>query len=650
MYYVSARLGLRLALVDRIVTPLWPPTGVAVVALTTFGFGVWPAIAVAAFAVNVSLADTALVAAVIAIGNTAAPVIAVALLKRLGFDTALERLRDAVMLVLVALASMTISASVGTAAVGASSSIKIADTWWVWWAGDAMGVLAVAPTLWVLLAYRSWRMTWQEALEAAALFGTLGALLVVLPHTDILFPLLPVIGWIAWRFQQRGAAPALLLTSIAIVLAAAHHRGVFEGKSVLQRMALLQGFNALAALTSMVFAAAVIDRRKILAELYQREHRIAETLQRSLMPALPTFPAIALAARYLPASDDSRIAGDWYDVIPLAGDKLGLVIADVAGHGIAAAAAMAQLRVGVRAYARAGSGPSATLRAVNEMAMDLHPGTLTTLLYGEYDPEQQHVRFANAGHPPPVLATRDGTARLLDVQPAVPLGIGPLDECEEAVHTLREGETLVFFTDGLIERRGLSLEVGLETLRSLAASGAAADDLDEMCDTIVSGIDARQTDDDVALLLFRPMSLVDATIRLSRPATPVAVADVRRLLRRWLEANGATDDEVFDIVLAVTEAQTNVVRHAYRQPEGFVEIDARIDDGEVTIIVRDHGTWRQAFADLGTEDGGRGLALIKAVMQLEVQRDAPGTELRLRRRLSEPQRPQARETDASLRR
>jgi len=128
-YYVSARLGLRLALVDHIVTPLWPPTGVAVVALTTIGFGMWPAIAVAAFAVNVSLADSASTAVLIAVGNTLAPVAAAMLLRRLAFDHRLERLRDAVVLVGVALASMAISASIGTAAVSTSESVRFLDTW-----------------------------------------------------------------------------------------------------------------------------------------------------------------------------------------------------------------------------------------------------------------------------------------------------------------------------------------------------------------------------------------------------------------------------------------------------------------------------------------------------------------------------------------
>src|SRR2546421_59584 len=173
-YYASARLGLELALVGHIVPPLWPPTGVAVVAVAAFGFSVWPAIALAAFAVNVTIADTPLVAAGIAAGNTLAPLAAVALLRHFGFDRSLARLRDALTLVAVALASMTISASVGTACVElAGSSSRIIDTWWVWWAGDAMGVLIVAPFLWSLARLRGTRIRWTDGMQGLALFAAL---------------------------------------------------------------------------------------------------------------------------------------------------------------------------------------------------------------------------------------------------------------------------------------------------------------------------------------------------------------------------------------------------------------------------------------------------------------------------------------------
>jgi integral membrane sensor domain MASE1/anti-sigma regulatory factor (Ser/Thr protein kinase) len=634
-YYASARLGLRLALVGHIVTPLWPPTGVAVVAVAAYGFSVWPAIALAAFAVNVSIADTPLVAAGIAAGNTLAPLAAVALLRRFSFDRQLARLRDAMTLVAVALASMLISASVGTACVElAGSSARVIDTWWVWWAGDAMGVLIVAPFLWSLARLRGTRIRWTSGMQGVALFAALIVASIYGSRAEdgLLFIVLPFVGWIAWRFQQRGAGPAALVASSIVILAAAHDRGVFRGEALLHKMVLLQAFNACVALTSLVFAAAVTERRHFLERLYEREHRIAEMLQRSLLPAeLPAPPGVDVAARYLPSSSESQLGGDWYDVIELGGDKLGLAVGDVVGHGISAAAAMAQLRVGLRAYALARRGPSATVRDVNRMAIDLHPGTMATLLYAEFDVGSRELRVADAGHPAPLLVPNDGDPFYLEVGHAAPIGVTADLHCQESVHTLPEGSTLLLFTDGLVERRNWTLDGGLERLRR--ASAVNGQDLDGLCDRILNRLDVGQAMDDVALLALRATSLAGLDLRLQRPATPVAVAEVRHVLRRWLRANGATEDEAFEILVACSEAQTNAVRHAYRGPEGVVDIEASTAASSVTITIRDHGTRRERSTSID-DHGGRGLPLMRELADVEVTVDQRGTEVTIRREVS----------------
>jgi serine phosphatase RsbU (regulator of sigma subunit) len=286
-----------------------------------------------------------------------------------------------------------------------------------------------------------------------------------------------------------------------VIHAATRGDGIFADESILDRMGRLQAFNASVALTSFIFAAAVTERRQILHELYQREHRIAETLQRSMLPQLPELPGVELAARYFPSSHDSQVAGDWYDVISLSGDKLGLVVGDVVGHGLSAAAAMAQIRMGLRAYAMSGDGPAATLTAVNRMVMELHPGTMATLLYAEYDPGAGVVRVANAGHPPPLVT--GAKAGFLECAPALPIGVAGDFACDETEHALTTGSTLVLFTDGLVERRGETIDNGLDALSRASGVGSTAD-IEALCDYITMAMDVASSTDDVAVLAVRP--------------------------------------------------------------------------------------------------------------------------------------------------
>jgi anti-sigma regulatory factor (Ser/Thr protein kinase) len=199
------------------------------------------------------------------------------------------------------------------------------------------------------------------------------------------------------------------------------------------------------------------------------------------------------------------------------------------------------------------------------------------------------------------------------------------------VHTVSEGSTLLLFTDGLVERRGASLDDGLESLRR--ASARHADNLDDLCDAILQDLDLEGTVDDVALLALRPTPLAGHHLRLRRPAVPAAVSDVRGVLRRWLRANGATDEEAFELLVACSEAQTNAVRHAYRGPEGVVEIEASTHGSTVTITVRDHGTRRERSTSID-DHGGRGVPIMQELTNVEVAVDQSGTEVTMRRELS----------------
>jgi diguanylate cyclase (GGDEF)-like protein len=285
-YYGIALLSLRLALVRGQVTPIWPPTGIALVALLLFGRRLWPGIFVGAFLINAPISPSVFVAAGIAVGNTLAPLLAVSLLRRAEFRPELSRLRDAVAIVILgALLSMTISATVGTVALLLSRGIRpnvFWSTWSVWWTGDAVGVLVVAPFLLSLRPSgpRS-PLSWERRMEAVALFASLGVVARLVFESDlhIAYVVFPFLGWAAWRFRQRGAAFAALLASGIAIWAAVEGTGPFAQATLLEKMVNLQVFNASVALCSFVLAAVVAER---LEDIEQRRRAEEELAHRAL--------------------------------------------------------------------------------------------------------------------------------------------------------------------------------------------------------------------------------------------------------------------------------------------------------------------------------------------------------------------------------
>src|SRR5438132_6856215 len=239
VYYVAARLSLRLSLVGGQVPPIWPPTGIALVALLLLGRRLWPAIAIGAFLVNVPISPSLLVAAGIAAGNTLAPLLAATLLRRVGFRPELDGLRDVIAIVfLAALLSMAVSATVGTLVLAAARRTSPAGfwaTWSVWWTGDAMGVLVVAPFLLMLRSVRRPpRADWRRWLEASLLLVATGLVAYGVFHSRLRLEYLvfPLLGWAAWRCGQRGAAPAALITSSIAIWSAVRATGPFANVSL----------------------------------------------------------------------------------------------------------------------------------------------------------------------------------------------------------------------------------------------------------------------------------------------------------------------------------------------------------------------------------------------------------------------------------
>ena len=237
--------------------------------------------------------------------------------------------------------------------------------------------------------------------------------------------------------------------------------------------------------------------------LYEREHAIAEELQRSLLPAeLPTVDGVATAARYMPAGAGSQVGGDWYDVVVQPNGKLLLIIGDVAGRGVVAASRMGQLRSALRAYAFDGHGPGSVLERLNAFHIGLRQRGMATVALVSVDPVSGELRYAKAGHPPALIVDADGSTSWLDQAVGVPLGAIDDATYEEGTATLSPGSTLVLYTDGLVELRGELLDRGFERLERSTLT--APDDIDELCDAVLKGTLADpDVDDDVTLLVLR---------------------------------------------------------------------------------------------------------------------------------------------------
>jgi PAS domain S-box-containing protein len=364
------------------------------------------------------------------------------------------------------------------------------------------------------------------------------------------------------------------------------------------------------------------------ASAYSEERRIAETLQQSMLPdTLPDVSGIALCARYL-AGGKIDVGGDWYDVVPLPGGRYGLAIGDVAGHGVRAATVMGQLRNAFRAFAADGNDPATVLARLNRFVFEQGPLDMATLCYGVLDPMRGRFEVATAGHMPPVLLAPDSDAAFIDVRPAPPIGADIGSRYTTVSLELVPGSTLVFYTDGLVERRGETLDAGLQ--RMLDALSFAPSSLDGTCDLLLERLlGGRRPADDVAVLGMRFVGTEHGHLRLRRPARAAELAAMRRILASWLETAGVPDDEIGLICVAASEAATNAIEHAYGAKEGWFEVEATVEaDDAVTVIVRDAGRWRPKARG----GGGRGLSLIGRLMdEFELVRRPAGTEVWMRR-------------------
>lgn len=362
--------------------------------------------------------------------------------------------------------------------------------------------------------------------------------------------------------------------------------------------------------------------------LSETERAAALALQHSLLPGrLPLVAGIDFAARYVPGEDEG-VGGDWYDVFALPSGSLCVVMGDVVGRGLRAAVVMGRLRSTLRSYAITTEDPAAILSLVDRKLQHFEPGEMATALLAVFDVNQGRLRFSVAGHPSPVLASADGSATLLELPADPPLGVRHAAVRRTTDIELPRGSVLCLYTDGLVERRTVALDDRLELLR-----GAVTVDTPEgVCASVMRVlVGAEAPSDDIALLVVR---IGDdgpgAPLELTFPALPASLAQIRATLRRWLQDVDAPASVSDDLLVAVGEASSNAVEHAYGPAGGTVSLAVELDGADVVVRVSDAGQWREPR---GTGRGRGTLIMRTTTDDFRVERTATGTELVLRRRI-----------------
>jgi anti-anti-sigma factor len=388
--------------------------------------------------------------------------------------------------------------------------------------------------------------------------------------------------------------------------------------------------------------AEVVERREELTEATQRYREardLALALQRSLLPAaLPVLPRTRLAAHYLVASGEHAAGGDWFDAVVLPDGRLALSVGDVVGHGARASAVMGQIRAVLSEFVLDSQDVAQVLARLDRFVERVPGAGATTVCLAVLDPVAGSLTYACAGHPPPMLVGAEGKASFLPLPSGGPLGTAGPPPVAQTVQ-LSAGDLLLLYTDGLVERPGQTLEEGMAQLGRAAADALihatpelmAAATPDRVCGLTLERMTADGYSDDVTLLAAQWTDPIDLAFEMDLEARPHELGPLRHRLVSWLEGLGAGDGDIEHVQLAVLEAATNVVEHAYIGDGGRMSVIGELDrSGRVCLTVEDAGSWRPPPPEPGLR--GRGFMLIRNCMDtVEIEQSAAGTSVMMDR-------------------
>jgi len=363
-------------------------------------------------------------------------------------------------------------------------------------------------------------------------------------------------------------------------------------------------------------AAELIAQAAERARRFEAQHGTAQLLQRSMLPEhLPELDTFRIAARYDVGVDGNAAGGDFYDAFELTDGRLAMVLGDVAGHDVRAAAVMGQVRAALRALALTDSAPPVVLAGLDRLVGSLgaesrNEEIFVTVVYGVLDPADATITLASAGHPPPVLrraglAGEPATAELVKVPPGAPLGLGGRWQTGQV--TLEPGDTILLFSDGVVERRGRALNEGLDALVAAAASASSGDPRN-LCALASAAVDG-PTDDDVAVLAVERATATSRSATMLVPAEPTGPSRVRQWMSARLRDWSAPEPVISAAVLCTSELTTNALLHAGTPAQVHLDLNAE----RLLVSVADtgtRGTVIRAHADR-MSSRGRGLGLIE---------------------------------------
>jgi PAS domain S-box-containing protein len=359
----------------------------------------------------------------------------------------------------------------------------------------------------------------------------------------------------------------------------------------------------------------------------QRETALA--LQHAMLgPA--TLPG-GFAVRYHPASRPLQIGGDWYDVVNLDHGHIALIVGDCVGHGLAAATVMGQLRSACRALLLEKSSPADVLAGLDRFAALLPGADCTTAFCAVLTLATGELVYSSAGHPPAIIVYADGATAMLEGGRGLPLAIRPNQVRPEARVTMPARSTLLLYTDGLVERRGSSIEDGMARAADLVGDGRSQE-LDEVADELMSGLEpAGGYPDDVAILLYRQ----PGPLEMDFAADVRQLAPSRAALRSWLTQAGVEPAQIQDMLVAAGEAVANAIEHGhYGRPAGIISLRATAVGDGLQVSVIDTGVWKTPrYAPGGNR--GRGISLMRCLVQdLSIHSSDSGTTVHMYARIS----------------
>lgn len=369
------------------------------------------------------------------------------------------------------------------------------------------------------------------------------------------------------------------------------------------------------------------------AQRLAREHHVAETLQRALLPdALPPGSSQRFDAAYRAATQEAIVGGDWYDAFPLPDGRIAFSIGDVAGHGLPAAIVMGEVRQAFRAAALDPKSPSLVLERANRIVNMRSTPVMVTALFGILEPATSSFTYACAGHPAPVLALADGIAEVLPGG-GLPLGIADAVDADDWTFTVPPGALLACYTDGITEHSH-DVIAGESALLDALRREVIQRNPRPARSLIERVFGSAQNTDDAAVLIVATDDVFEPDFFFEFSAIPFAVPLARHALRRYAERAGFGDDRTFALVSTVGEAVANAVEHAYGRIVGNVRVRVRNRGTALDVSVEDQGRWKPAEK---REERGRGLPLMRALADgVEIRTDQLRTLVHLTLSLAPP--------------